>query len=162
MKTVGILRELPDEGIVEIGVPLGVVAAILPTTNPTSTAMFKTLIALKAGNAIVLSVQGRIAELAVLQTLGYSGPLVGALIVAEGAVLAILGGAIGAIAALAVTWFGSFALSVEGQSIPISAAPSLLVSGLVICAALGIVGSVFGIRALNRPAAPTLKDPVNR
>lgn len=106
------------------------------------------------GNAIVLSVQGRIAELAVLQTLGYSGPLVGALIVAEGAVLAILGGAIGAIAALAVTWFGSFALSVEGQSIPISAAPSLLFSGLVICAALGIVaGLVPAIQASRRPIA---------
>jgi acetaldehyde dehydrogenase (acetylating) len=55
MKTVGILRELPEERIVEIGVPMGVVAAILPTTNPTSTAIYKILIALKAGNAIVLS-----------------------------------------------------------------------------------------------------------
>jgi acetaldehyde dehydrogenase (acetylating) len=55
MKTIGILRELPDEKLVEIGVPMGVVAAILPTTNPTSTAMFKTLISLKAGNAIVIS-----------------------------------------------------------------------------------------------------------
>src|ERR1051326_3784079 len=55
MKTVGILRELPDEKMVEIGVPVGVVAAILPTTNPTSTAIYKSLIALKAGNAIVLS-----------------------------------------------------------------------------------------------------------
>ena len=55
MKTVGILRELPEEKIVEIGVPVGVVAAILPTTNPTSTAMYKTLISLKAGNAIVIS-----------------------------------------------------------------------------------------------------------
>src|SRR5437660_954752 len=55
MKTVGVLRELPEDKIVEIGVPLGVVAAVLPTTNPTSTAMFKTLISLKAGNAIVVS-----------------------------------------------------------------------------------------------------------
>jgi len=55
MKTVGVLRELPDEKIVEIGVPVGIVAAILPTTNPTSTAMYKTLISLKAGNAIVIS-----------------------------------------------------------------------------------------------------------
>jgi acetaldehyde dehydrogenase (acetylating) len=55
LKTVGILRELPDEKVVEIGVPVGVVAAILPTTNPTSTAIYKSLIALKAGNAIVLS-----------------------------------------------------------------------------------------------------------
>jgi acyl-CoA reductase-like NAD-dependent aldehyde dehydrogenase len=55
MKTVGVLRELPEEKLVEIGVPVGVVAAILPTTNPTSTAIYKILISLKAGNAIVLS-----------------------------------------------------------------------------------------------------------
>jgi acyl-CoA reductase-like NAD-dependent aldehyde dehydrogenase len=55
MKTIGILRELPEQNVVEIGVPQGVVAAILPTTNPTSTAIFKTLISLKAGNGIVIS-----------------------------------------------------------------------------------------------------------
>ena len=55
MKTVGVLRELPEEKIVEIGVPVGVVAAILPTTNPTSTAIYKTLISLKAGNGVVVS-----------------------------------------------------------------------------------------------------------
>jgi len=55
LKTIGVLREIPEQKIVEIGVPMGVVAAILPTTNPTSTAIYKTLIALKAGNAIVLS-----------------------------------------------------------------------------------------------------------
>src|SRR5579862_1271894 len=55
LKTIGVLREIPERKIVEIGVPMGVVAAILPTTNPTSTAIYKTLISLKAGNAIVLS-----------------------------------------------------------------------------------------------------------
>ncbi len=55
MKTIGILRELPEQQIVEIAAPVGVVAAILPTTNPTSTAIYKILISLKAGNAIVLS-----------------------------------------------------------------------------------------------------------
>ncbi len=55
MKCVGVLREIPEEKIVEIGVPVGVVAAILPTTNPTSTAIYKTLVSLKAGNTIVLS-----------------------------------------------------------------------------------------------------------
>ncbi|HEV1287680.1 MAG TPA: aldehyde dehydrogenase family protein, partial [Bryobacteraceae bacterium] len=55
MKTLGVLREDQEQKIVEIGVPMGVVAAILPTTNPTSTAIYKTLIALKAGNGIVLA-----------------------------------------------------------------------------------------------------------
>ncbi|MGD0869587.1 MAG: aldehyde dehydrogenase family protein [Bryobacteraceae bacterium] len=55
MKTVGIIREIPEEKIVEIGTPVGIVAAILPTTNPTSTAIYKILISLKAGNAVVIS-----------------------------------------------------------------------------------------------------------
>ena len=54
-RCVGILRELPEQGIIEIGVPMGVVAAIIPSTNPTSTVMYKTLIALKSGNGIVIS-----------------------------------------------------------------------------------------------------------
>ncbi len=55
MKTIGVLREDTEKQIVEIGVPVGVVAAILPTTNPTSSAIYKIIIALKSGNAIVLS-----------------------------------------------------------------------------------------------------------
>ena len=55
MKTVGVLREVPDQKIVEMGVPVGVIAAILPTTNPTSTAIYKCIIALKAGNTVVIS-----------------------------------------------------------------------------------------------------------
>src|SRR5438445_9436313 len=55
MRTVGIVRELPEEKVVEIGVSMGVVAAVLPTTNPTSTAIYKILISMKSGNSIVLS-----------------------------------------------------------------------------------------------------------
>ena len=55
MKTVGIIREDREQGVVEIAEPVGVVAAILPTTNPTSTAIYKILISLKSRNAIVLS-----------------------------------------------------------------------------------------------------------
>ncbi|MGH9721951.1 MAG: aldehyde dehydrogenase family protein [Bryobacteraceae bacterium] len=55
MKTVGLLRELPEEKVIEVAVPVGVVAAILPTTNPTSTAIYKILISLKSSNAVVLS-----------------------------------------------------------------------------------------------------------
>jgi acetaldehyde dehydrogenase (acetylating) len=55
MRTVGILREDREKGIVEVASPVGVVAAVIPATNPTSTAIYKTLISLKAQNAIVLS-----------------------------------------------------------------------------------------------------------
>ena len=55
MKTVGIVREDRQQGIIEVAAPVGVVAAVLPSTNPTSTAIYKILIALKGRNAIVLS-----------------------------------------------------------------------------------------------------------
>jgi acetaldehyde dehydrogenase (acetylating) len=53
MRTVGVIRE--SETIIEVASPRGVVAAVIPSTNPTSTAIFKILIAIKARDAIVLS-----------------------------------------------------------------------------------------------------------
>jgi len=55
MKTVGVLKEHPGEKLWEVGVPVGVIAAIIPSTNPTSTVCYKAMIALKAGNSIVFS-----------------------------------------------------------------------------------------------------------
>ena len=55
MKTVGVVRRLEDRKVIEIAEPFGVVAAIVPSTNPTSTAIYKILIALKARCPIVIS-----------------------------------------------------------------------------------------------------------
>lgn len=55
MKTVGVIRRRDDRRVIEIAEPFGVVAAIAPSTNPTSTAIYKILIALKARCAIVVS-----------------------------------------------------------------------------------------------------------
>jgi acetaldehyde dehydrogenase (acetylating) len=55
MKTVGVVRRLEDRKVLEIAEPFGVVAAITPSTNPTSTAIYKILIALKARCPIVIS-----------------------------------------------------------------------------------------------------------
>ena len=55
MKTVGVLKERPGEKLWEVGVPVGVIAAIVPSTNPTSTVCYKAIIALKAGCSIVFS-----------------------------------------------------------------------------------------------------------
>src|SRR5215218_7432450 len=55
MRTVGVVNRIEDKKIVEIAEPFGVVAAIVPSTNPTSTAIYKVLIALKARCAIVIS-----------------------------------------------------------------------------------------------------------
>lgn len=93
-------------------------------------------------NAIVLSVQSRVSEHAVLQTVGFSSRRVAALIVGEGVVLSVIGGLLGAAAALAVARMGSFALSVEGATIPIVASPALLMMGLVVCTALGVLAGL--------------------
>ncbi len=53
MKTLGILNEDKRRKVIEVGEPKGIVAAIIPTTNPTSTAIYKTLISLKSGNAVI-------------------------------------------------------------------------------------------------------------
>ena len=55
LRTVGVLREDKDARVTEIAEPMGVVAAIIPSTNPTSTAIFKALVSIKARNAVVLS-----------------------------------------------------------------------------------------------------------
>lgn len=55
MKTVGILREDKETKVMDVAVPVGVVAGLIPSTNPTSTVIYKALISLKAGNSIVFS-----------------------------------------------------------------------------------------------------------
>ena len=54
-KTCGVIEEDKAYGVKKIAEPLGVIAAVIPTTNPTSTAIFKTMIALKTRNAIIIS-----------------------------------------------------------------------------------------------------------
>ncbi|MAY74696.1 MAG: hypothetical protein CMJ31_08310 [Phycisphaerae bacterium] len=93
-------------------------------------------------NSIVLGVQSRVSEHAVLQTLGFSGRLVAGLIVAEGVILSVIGGLVGGAAALAVARWGSFAMSVEGTSIPIVADGGLLVSGLLVCGLIGVLAGL--------------------
>ncbi|MGZ6346891.1 MAG: aldehyde dehydrogenase family protein, partial [Anaerolineales bacterium] len=55
IKTVGVIHHDPVRKLYEIAWPMGVVAALIPSTNPTSTTFFKALIAVKARNAIVFS-----------------------------------------------------------------------------------------------------------
>ena len=55
LRTVGILRRDDERRVWDVGVPVGVIAGIVPSTNPTSTVIYKSLIALKAGSPIVFS-----------------------------------------------------------------------------------------------------------
>lgn len=68
MKCVGILDENQSEAVIKVGVPLGVIAALIPSTNPVATTIFQAIIAVKAGDAIVFSPHPR-AQKSVSQTL---------------------------------------------------------------------------------------------
>jgi len=54
-KTIGILNSHPETLTMDVAVPMGVLAALIPSTNPTSTTIYKTIIAIKSGNGIVIS-----------------------------------------------------------------------------------------------------------
>lgn len=93
-------------------------------------------------NAIVLGVQDRIKEHAVLQTLGFRSGLIARLIITEGVAIGILGGAVGTFAAFAIVSYGHFSISNEGQSVPISADAMVIVLGLVISAGVGVMAGL--------------------
>ena len=62
LKTVGIVSEDREKGLYEVATPMGIVAAIIPVTNPTSTALFKMLISIKARCPIILSPHPKAAK----------------------------------------------------------------------------------------------------
>ncbi|QNN24960.1 FtsX-like permease family protein [Planctomycetales bacterium ZRK34] len=104
------------------------------------------------GNAIVLGVQDRIREHAVLQTLGYNSFLIQRLIVTESLLLGLLGGVLGAGLAVGVLQWGQFALTADGVSIPFAAGWTLILFGVGLSVLLGVVaGLVPAWQAARRP-----------
>lgn len=93
-------------------------------------------------NAIVLSVQDRVKEHAVLQTLGFRRGLIARLIVAEGVLLGAAGGAIGTAAAALVARYGHFMLANEGLTVSIHADAGVVATGLAISAAVGVIAGL--------------------
>jgi len=105
-------------------------------------------------NAIVLGVQDRVREHAVLQTLGFRSGLIARLIVTEGLLMGVLGGGLGTVAAAAAVRFGGFSLSTVGLSINVSADAGLVAIGLVMSGAVGVIaGIVPAIQASRREIA---------
>ncbi|HYG75627.1 MAG TPA: ABC transporter permease [Planctomycetota bacterium] len=93
-------------------------------------------------NTVILSVQDRIREHAVLQTLGFNGSLIARMIIGEGVLLSLLGGLAGTVAAVVVLHFGSFSLTNEGFSISFTAGPDVWVSGFIVTLVLGVVAGL--------------------
>jgi len=94
------------------------------------------------GNAVVLSVQDRIREHAIYQTLGFRGHQIARLIISEGLVLSVTGALIGCAAAVTFLSRAALAFSVDGHSIGVKAAPMVFVWGVVIAAAVGVLAGL--------------------
>ncbi|MED5507478.1 MAG: FtsX-like permease family protein [Planctomycetota bacterium] len=101
-------------------------------------------------NAIVLAMRDRIRDHAVLQTLGFTGGLIGFMVVFEGAVLGIVGGGIGTLAAWGIARVGHFSMTMGGTNIEISSNPMLLVLGIALAVALGILAGVVPAWRVSR------------
>jgi putative ABC transport system permease protein len=94
------------------------------------------------GNAVVLAVQDRVRDFAVLQTLGYTPGLVARLVVAEGIAVAAVGGVLGTGVAAVVLSLGAWSLSNEGLSIRFAAGPAVWLGGVGTAVAMGLLAGL--------------------
>jgi putative ABC transport system permease protein len=94
-------------------------------------------------NSVVMAAQDRVKEHAVLQTLGYSGPRVFFLMIAESCAISIAGGILGTAACFAYLSWMPMSLSTEGVSIDFIASPALLISGIVLSLVVGILAGAI-------------------
>ena len=101
-------------------------------------------------NAIVLAMRDRIRDHAVLQTLGFTGGLIGFMVLFEGAILGLLGGGIGALIAWLIARLGQFSMTMEGINIEISSSPALLLVGIFLSLGLGVLAGVVPAWRVSR------------
>jgi putative ABC transport system permease protein len=101
-------------------------------------------------NAIVLAMRDRIRDHAVLQTLGWTGGLIGWMVVVEGALLGLSGGVLGAVAAWGTIRFGRFAMTMEGASIEMSTSVDTALMGIGLALALGMLAGLVPALRLSR------------
>lgn len=93
-------------------------------------------------NAIVISVQERVGEHGLLRTLGYRSGLIARMIIAEGVVIGLTGGALGAAGALLAVHFGNLSLTNEGLSVNLAADWRVAIAGIAAAAGVGVLAGL--------------------
>ena len=101
-------------------------------------------------NAIVLAMRDRIRDHAVLQTLGWTGGLIGWMVLVEGAMLGLAGGVLGALGAWATIRLGRFAMTMEGAAIEMSTSFTTAATGIALALLLGVMAGVVPAVRLSR------------
>jgi putative ABC transport system permease protein len=108
-------------------------------------------------NAVLLVVRARVKETAILQTIGFSRTMIAALVIYEGVLLGLIGGAIGVLAAMAFFQLNAFTLGNEGLTLAITPSPAILGQGLVVALTLGLLASLYpAYQASAHPLARSL------
>ncbi|MGJ8655782.1 MAG: ABC transporter permease [Akkermansiaceae bacterium] len=108
-------------------------------------------------NAVLLIVRGRVKETAILQTLGFSRLAIGLMVVFEGILLGLVGGIIGVFGAMAFFHLKAFTLGNEGLTLALSPSTTVLISGLGVAVALGLLASLYpAYKATSRPLVQSL------
>lgn len=103
------------------------------------------------GTTTLMAVQDRVREFAVLQTIGFSGPLLSGLVLAESVILSTLGGAIGVGLATLLLSIGNLAIGSEGVLVPFLATGQLAVTGLAVSLVAGVVAGIPSAWTAARP-----------
>lgn len=101
-------------------------------------------------NAVVLAMRDRVRDHAVLQTLGYTGWLIGWMVLLEGALIALIGGVIGGIAAFITVQLGQFTMTMEGVNIEMASGPTATIIGIVLALGLGMFAAMIPALRLAR------------
>ena len=92
----------------------------------------------------------RVRDHAVLQTLGYTGWLIGWMVILEGATIAIIGGILGGVAAFLTVQFGQFTMTMEGVNIEMSTGPAAAIMGVALALSLGMFAALLPALRLAR------------
>jgi putative ABC transport system permease protein len=101
-------------------------------------------------NAVVLAMRDRVRDHAVLQTLGYTGWLIGWMVLLEGASIALFGGVIGGLAAYLTVQLGQFTMTMEGVNIEMATGPAAAMMGVGLALALGMFAAMIPALRLAR------------
>ncbi|WP_367875077.1 ABC transporter permease [Luteolibacter sp. Populi] len=110
-------------------------------------------------NALLLVVRGRVKENAVLRTLGYPGRAIACLVVSEGGMLGLIGGATGVGLAAAFLHWRSFTMGNEGQTLAIQPDAVVVATGIAAALLLGVMASLWpAFQAMTQPIVKNLRN----
>jgi len=110
-------------------------------------------------NALLLVVRGRVKESAVLRTLGYPGRAIACLVVSEGGMLGLIGGATGVGLSAAFLRWQSFTMGNEGQTLSIQPDAAVVATGITAALVLGILASLWpAFQAMSQPIVKNLRS----